>query len=225
MATLAVNPTYDAALRKASAASWAAARSGTTADSIISAAATTLSCQADATAGAFLLDRPVLVFDTSPIAGGTITAATLAINITGGDAPGAGPNAFVDLVEFTPANPASIATSDWQYIDTAGLNIANELNYNEGFTGTQTFTLTSPAAHVSPSSYTCFAILQANDLFDQVNAAWLNITGTYAYHEFNTTNAGSNKPLLTVTYTPATPAAPPLGRRDSALLPFYSFPD
>lgn len=230
MASIAVNPhSNDAALRKSGTGTFSSVRSGSTATSVISAASTTYGPQADnASDGSnYSFDRVVMPFDTSGMAGGVATSATLGVYVTYSEGSGAPPNLsiFLDLVAVNLASAPTIATSDWANV-VIGTRCAGQLNFVDGGTGAKTFTLNAAGlAAINATGYTTFAVVMGNDY-----EASANSPDNLAYSPFYTTatlysSSGTTPPLLTVTYTPATPAAPPLRRRDTALLPFYSFPD
>lgn len=227
MATLTQTPhTNDAKLRKNGGGTFAGVRGGTTATSIQDAGATTVAAQVDNQSDFtnFYFDRPVLPFDTSAIgSGGTVTAGTLDVNVTASSSPG---TVYIDLVAINLASPPTIATTDWQYVGTTQL--ATRLSFASGFTGAKTFTLNSSGlAAINKTGYTGLCIVMGND-FANSDSSPQNLGFGYApyytYCLISSADAGSNLPTLNLTYTTPGASLAPV-RRDTRLLPFYSFPD
>lgn len=220
MATLTVTPhTNDAGLRK-TGASFAAARGGTTASSIVSASATTLTAQVDnaSDGSTWVFDRAVLPFDTSGLgAGATVTAATLDLNVTA--LYSAEGTCYLDLVGVSLASAPTVATTDWQYIS-MGTALATRISFST--TGVKTFTLNAAGlAALNKTGFTTFAVVVGNDYSNNESSPNELVGypyGVYTYVTFNTADAGSNRPTLTVTYTPApAPSASTVRRRPRGL--------
>ena len=163
MATLTQTPhTNDAYLQKTGASTYAAVRGGTTATSLVGAAATSVQAQVDNQSDFtnFYFNRIVLPLDTSAIgSGGTVTAGTLDIYVNACLSPG---TVYVDLVAINLASPPTIATTDWQYVGTTQL--ATRLSFASGFTGAKTFTLNAAGiAAINKTGYTGLCIVMGND--------------------------------------------------------------
>lgn len=214
MASYSGNPhTNDAGLRSNSAVSFAACRAGATL-SVISAGSTTTGPQVDDTPSAWYFDRYVMPYDTSTLGtGATVTAGTLDFYVSAIGSFTTGLTHYLDLVAVNLASAPTIATGDWSNV-VIGTACATRLSMPDSTTGvTKTFTLNaSGLAAVNGTGYTTFAIVMGND-FSNSNTSPFNQPGTYSYMTCNTSNAASNKPLLSLTYTPGATAGPVRTRR------------
>lgn len=208
MPTITRNPsTSDAYLRGTGSSAFSTVRNQAT-GTVTGAAANDLIAQVDTSSGSgpWTFDRPLLAFDTSAIPDdATADSATLAIYVSGGSAPG-GLDIYLDLVTAAPADPTSIASGDYDSFGTTRLT-ASSLNVYPASGQTYTFTLNAAGlAAINKSGYTSFFIVMANDFNNSPTSpsdltAFLFPTRYYTYAQFNSGNAASNKPLLTVNYT------------------------
>jgi len=137
--------------------------------------------------------RAHLPFDTSALAGGTVTAVTLRVepsNVVSAQS--------IALVESTMGDPTNIATTDHDNYNSTELATANASWTND----TQyTYTLNaSGLAAINTSGYTKLCMIDSNDL---VAGA---VTGCNLVFYSVEDGTESNRPLLTITYTPASGA-------------------
>lgn len=205
MASYSGNPhTNDASLRSV-ATSFANAKSGSGTLSVISAASTTTGPQVDAASDFtnYYIDRYVMPYDTSSLGSGAIASAgTLEIYINLIDALPASGTCYLDLVAVNLASAPTIATGDWSNV-VIGTACATRLSMASGAPGAKQFVLNaSGLAAVSVTGYTTFAVVMGNDFSNSVSSPSNLSANSYTYMNCNTSNAGSNKPTLNLTYTP-----------------------
>lgn len=225
MSSIAVNPNTSDAFLRTTGASFAAVRGAAT-GTVTSAAATSIQAQIDN--DSFLCDRPLMCFDTSAIDdAATIDSATLTIYVTGGYARGGG-DIYLELVTASPADPTSLASGDYDSFGTTRL--APQINVYPASGQTYTFTLNAAGlAAINKTGYTSFFVVMGNDFANSTTSPsdltiGFPFSNRYTYAAFNSGDAGSNKPLLTVNYTLPSGGVPGI-RRDVRLHPLYSFPD
>lgn len=215
MASYTGNPNAaDAVIRSNSAASWAAMRAGANL-AVISAGATTGGAYIDETVGAYYGDRLILPFNTAALGSGAVASAgtlDFYLNLIG--SPVGGHTHYIDLVKVNLASAPSIATGDWSNI-VIGTQCATRLSFAHGYTGAAQFVLNAAGlAAVNGGGYTTFALVMGNDYSDsQTSPTNLYDAGWYSYFNCNMSEASSNKPLLSLTYTPGATAGPVRTRR------------
>lgn len=168
------------------------------------------------------IGRLFLPFDRAEI-NGDITAATLRIySVATNKHTTVGGSLY--LVASTQASLTAISTGDFTAVGSTALSDTTPTVASMGGSAYTDFALNAAGiTHVASSGK--FAIRHGNDLNNVVPAVEASppslYDDLYGYYLGN----GSNMPELVVTYTPAPAGAALPRRRDTALLPFYSFPD
>lgn len=167
--------------------------------------------------------RAFLPFDLSSLSGATITAATLNVYISAKDIQGAfGSSIYV--VTCGQASLTALATTDYNLsMGTTSLTTTNPTC--SGLTTSAYLSLTlnaSGLAALTPGGSAKLCVRNSVDFNGSAPVAY-GFTSNYDSVTFQTSE-GTNKPYLDITYTLPSGGAPLL-RRDTRLIPFYSFPD
>jgi hypothetical protein len=193
MATLAVRTSNGG--RDGSAevinANWTTCRN--TASQAISQPESVLNVEAQLAASNYRICRSFLTFDTRALDGGIVTAATLALVPD----PSYLHADNVALQTHATTTPLAYAATDWATAN-FGSECATRLAFSTS--GAKTYTLNATGlAWIKTGGYTVFGLRKAADV-DNVTPTSEIGTKPRIYGSQNATE--SNRPLLTITYTP-----------------------
>jgi len=183
-----ISATSDGLLQLNGQDNWAAARDGTTAGTI-STSSSTADCYGEqGTSGVYSVSRIFYVFDTSALPNDcTITAATLNLYCTSANGGGI----TVHAVQTSQSDPTNLVVADFNNLSfTSGGSVAVTT------TGAKTIDLNATGlTWINKTGNTLIGVIDARD---QSNSS---PSVGFIYDTFNMSEAASNKPSLTVTYT------------------------
>lgn len=168
--------------------------------------------------------RSFLPFDLSSLSGATITAATLNIYISAKDIQGAfGSSIYVSTCG--QASLTALATTDYNLsMGSTSLTTTNPACSGLSTSAYLSLTLNSSGlAALTPGGSAKLCVRNSIDFTAASPPAYDVFSPIYDSVTFQTSE-GTNKPYLDITYTLPSGGAPLL-RRDTRLIPFYSFPD
>jgi hypothetical protein len=197
MATLVVNPSRAGGVENIDA-NWNNAWSETTGNSGFEDPSSTMGLAWQYAGGVYRLSRIVMVFNTIALNGGLVTAATLSVNVQTGFTAPAGTDHYVALTTHTTTNFTDLLDTDFNkalFVTEVGTARADCTT-----NGTKTFTLNATGiAWINNVGYTAFGLRKVGD----INGTTPTIQDS-STPRFDGDTAASNKPTLTITYTPKT---------------------
>lgn len=192
-----LNPTYDGRIQSnPGSTDWATVRDAASGTAINTATSPVGSATSGklVTSGNFLINRGYYIF-TKPA--GTITALKLRLYVTAkinGDNDAAD---TIDVYDFNPADPESVATADFDQFGTTSFSTPIDI----GSISTSAYsewdiTNASHIASLISGDYICIGIREGHDA---TNAAYAGSNDTFNEISVEQSEGASNKPELIVT--------------------------